>query len=250
MKKSQQDETQLKTLSVMDIAEICGVGRSTVSYWIAKKSLPAHRSGKKHLVSVKDLAIFLKSERQSVPQSLLELVGGIYSLPLRSFKKCWEYWANDLHGEKCQDCGVFNLQVDECFTARNNQGQQCQNDCHECKYFGEYYWPCVAFIHQIEKPATVFKELYLWSGNQALADICGVGVEKLIGAGIEDFIHPDSLRIVINYNKRRHKGDPSVPDRYQVFFTDKRGEKVRVNLSISPLKRPALTWLAVAEKEE
>ena len=232
----------------MDIAEICGVARSTVSYWIAKKSLPAHRSGKKHLVFIEDLVLFLKAEGQSVPQILSEQVGGIYPLPFRPFKHCWEYWANKPHGERCQDCSIYILQIDECFTARNNKGQQCQKDCHGCQYFGEYYGPRVAFIHQIEKPAAVFKDLYLWSGNQALAEICGISVEKLIGAGIEDFIHPDSLRMVINYNKRRHKGDPSVPDRYQTFFIDKSGEKIRVNLSISPLKRPAGTRLVVAER--
>ncbi|MCP4576229.1 MAG: helix-turn-helix domain-containing protein [Deltaproteobacteria bacterium] len=78
-------------LSVMEIAEICGVARSTVSYWISKKSLRAHRSGKKHLVSVDDLVPFLTSERESVPQALLEQVGVVYPQPFSVFKRCWEY---------------------------------------------------------------------------------------------------------------------------------------------------------------
>ncbi len=239
-----------QNLTVLDIAEICGVARSTVSYWIAKKSLPAHRSGKKHLISVKDLVLFLKSEIQSVPQALLEQVGGIYSLPLRSFKKCWEYWANNPHGEKCQDCGVFNLQVEECFTARNNRGQQCQNDCHECKYFGEYYWPCVAFIHQIEKPAAIFKDLYLWSGNKRFSELCGIDADKLIGAGVEEIVHPDSLQMVISYNKRRHQGDPTVPNRYTVFLNNGSGANIEVLLTINSLKNPKGTWLAMVERKE
>lgn len=62
---------KFQTLPVADIAEICGVARSTVSYWIAKRSLPAHRSGKKHMVFVEDLVLFLKSKRQSIPEVLL-----------------------------------------------------------------------------------------------------------------------------------------------------------------------------------
>ena len=64
-------------LSVIEIAKTCGVARSTVSYWISKKSLSARRSGKKHLVSVDDLVLFLTSERQAVPHALLELVGSL-----------------------------------------------------------------------------------------------------------------------------------------------------------------------------
>ena len=74
-------------LSVMEIADICGVARSTVSYWISKKSLPARRSGKKDLVSVDDLVLFLRSERQTVPHVLFEQVGGAYPQPFRSFKR-------------------------------------------------------------------------------------------------------------------------------------------------------------------
>ncbi|MCJ7776229.1 MAG: PAS domain-containing protein [Desulfobulbaceae bacterium] len=87
----------------------------------------------------------------------------------------------------------------------------------------------------------------MWSGNKAWAELCGVGVGELIGAGIEDFIHPDSLKTVISYNKRRNHGDPAVPDRYKVAFSPNGGGKIEVYLAISPLTRPANTWLAVAE---
>lgn len=90
----------------------------------------------------------------------------------------------------------------------------------------------------------------MWSANQAWADLCGIDVAQLIGAGIEEFVHPDSLKMVISYNKRRHQGDPSVPDRYKVFFGDKSGRKIEVYLSISPLIRPSGTWLAVAERND
>jgi excisionase family DNA binding protein len=239
-----------QSLSVVEIAEICGVARSTVSYWIAKKSLPARRSGKKHTVFVDDLVLFLKSEGQAIPQGLLEHVGGIYAQPFRPLKRCWEYWANDPHGTKCQHCGVLTRQICECFTVKDNQNDQRPINCHECQYFGEYYGPRVAFIHQIDKPVAVYKGLYLWSGNQAWADLSGVDVHELIGVGIEEIIHPDSLKMFISYDKRRQQGDPTVPDRYQVFLSDNRGRKIKVYLSISPLIRPSGTWLAVAERTE
>lgn len=235
-------------LSVMDIAHICGVARSTVSYWIAKKSLPAHRNGNKHMVSVADLVLFLKSEGQPVPQDLLEQVGGIYSRPFRPFKKCWEYWANEPHGTRCRDCSVFNYQVNECFTARHNHNVQCRIDCHECQFFSEYYGLRVAFIHQVKKPSAVYKDLYLWSGNRAWADLCGVDVGQLIGAGIEEFLYPDSLKSVISYNKMRVQGDPTVPDRFRVAFINKSDGKKDVYLTISSLISPAGTWLALAEE--
>lgn len=106
----------------------------------------------------------------------------------------------------------------------------------------------MAFIHQFHKPAAIYKDLYLWSGNKAWAELCGVEVEQLIGAGIEDFVHADSLKTIISYDKRRIQGDTAVPDRYQVAFRHKSGGKIGLYLAVSPLIRPAGTWLAVAEK--
>ncbi len=88
----------------------------------------------------------------------------------------------------------------------------------------------------------------MWSGNRAWAELCGVGVGELIGAGIEEFVHPDYLRTVISYDKRRVQGDPTVPDRYKVAFSPNGGGRIEAYLAISPLKRPANTWLAVAEE--
>jgi len=235
-------------LSVIDIAEICGMARSTISYWIAEKALPAHRSGKKHIVSVEDLVIFLQSDGRQVPKILLENIGGIYSQPFRPFQKCWEYWLNHSHEKNCLKCRVHKYQLSECFTAQGNQRLPCSVKCRECQYYYEYYGARVAFIHQMHIPAAIYKDLYLWSGNKAWADLCKVDQEQLIGAGVEEFIHPDSLKDVVNYNKRILQGDTSnVFYRHQVFFEGKNGSKIRTYLSISPLKRPSGTLLAIAE---
>lgn len=239
---------QAQMLSVINIAEICGVARSTVSYWIAEKALPANRIGKKHMISAEDLIIFLESDGRPVPQVLLENIGGIYSRPFRPFQNCWDYWAKDSHGEKCRECRVYNHRLRECFIVKGYQRHLCPIHCSECRYFHEYYGPRMAFIYQMEIPAAIYKDLYLWSGNKAWADLCGVDIEQLIGAGVEEFIHPDSLKIIVNYNKKIQQGVTSGVFRYNVFFETNNGGKIRANLSISPLIRPSGTWLALAEK--
>ena len=240
---------EIQYLSVIDVADICGVARSTVSYWISKKSLPARRSGKKDLVAANDLVLFLRAEKQSVPQALLELVGGIYPQPFRSFKRCWEYGARDCHSDGCQHCVVFELQIRECFTARHNQNRQCPISCHECRYFSEYYGLSMAFIHQISKPAAIYKDLYLWWGNRAWAEMWGVEVEELIGAGMEDFVHPGSLKTFIGYNKSLLQGDPVIPEGYRGTFNCKNGKKIEFYLTVTPLIRPGGVCLAIAERQ-
>jgi hypothetical protein len=236
-------------LSVMEIAGICGVARSTVSYWIAERSLPACRSGKRHMVSIKDLISFLESEGHPVPKSLMESSDEIYQRALKPFKSCWEYWAKDSHGEGCEKCPVFSRPQVACFTARQNPGQRCGIDCSECRYFYEHYAPLMSFIHQIKNPAAIYKDLYIWSGNRAWADLCGVNTKSLIGAGAEEFIHPESLKNIINYDKKIRMGDSSEVFRFGLCFTSKNEKKIKTDLSISPLKNPDGTWLAVVERQ-
>lgn len=240
---------KLQTLSVIDVAEVCGVARSTVYYWIARKYLPAHRSGSKQMVFVNDLVLFLKSQGFRVPQNLLKQIGGIYSQPFRSFKKCWEYWANEPHGTKCRDCNVFTFQINECFVAKNNQNKKRKVNCHKCQYFGEYYSPGLAFIHQLEKPAGVLKDLDMWSGNKAWAELCSVEIVSLIGVGIEEFIHPDSLKELIGFNKMLNQKDPALPDKLRVILISQNKVKIPVYLNIISLTVPAGTWLAVVERK-
>jgi excisionase family DNA binding protein len=237
-------------LTVMEIAKTCGVARSTVSYWISKKSLSARRSGKKHLVSVDDLVLFLTSERQTVPHALLEQVGGVYPQPFRPFKRCWEYWGNDSHGDRCRHCTVFELQIKECFTISRSSDRQCSINCHECQYFGEYYGLPVAFIHQIGKPAAVYKDLSIWTGNRAWAQLCAMEAEELIGVGMEEFVHPESLKMFIRYSKGRVQSNPTVPERYRGIFHSGKGGKIDAYLTVTSLLKPVGTCLAIAERAE
>ena len=233
----------------MDIAGLCGVARSTVSYWIAEKSLPARRFGKRYMVSVKDLITFLQSEGYPVPISILENIDGTYRSPLKPLKACWDYWGKDPHAEGCKDCVVFSRHFKACFTARYASGRKCPIDCSECQYFYEYYAPIMSFIDQIKSPAAIYKDLYIWSGNRAWAELCGVNIKNLIGAGAEEFIHPESLKNIINYDKKIRMGGGSEVFHFDLFFTTKGNKKIKTDLSISPLKNPDGTWLAVVEKQ-
>jgi hypothetical protein len=239
---------RLKRLSVIDISEICGVARSTVSYWIAKGRLPAQLLGKRHMVSVEDLAAFLESRGKPLPQTLLESLGGMCSQAMRPIRKCWDFWAGDEHGQNCQSCRVFHHQLAECFTARGTPGQRCPVQCHECPFFCEFYVPRISFVHQIGRPAAIYKDLCLWAGNGEWAALCGVEVDGLVGTGIEEYIHSDSLTSVISWSKRLSLGDNAVPFGCRAFFSGRNGEKVEAFLSISPLKMPSGTVLALAER--
>ena len=131
-----------------------------------------------------------------------------------------------------------------------NPNRQCPISCHECQYFSEYYGLPVAFIYQIGKPAAVYKDLSIWTGNMAWAHLCAVGVEDLIGMGIEEFVHSDSLKTFISYNKGRVQGNPTVPEKYRGIFRNRNGGKIDVYLTVTPLLRPAGTCLAIAERAE
>ena len=107
----------------------------------------------------------------------------------------------------------------------------------------------MSFIDQIKNPAAIYKDLYIWSANRAWAEMCGVNTKNLIGAGAEEFIHPESLKNIINYDKKIRMGGSSEVFRFDLFFSTRNNKKIRTDLSISPLKSPDGTWLAVVEKQ-
>ena len=237
-------ETQ--KLSVLNISEICDVARSTASYWITQKGLPAYRSGNKFWVSIKDLIFFLESNGRPVPQVLVEGLGGVFSYPFKTHQNCWEYWQKDQHGENCESCEVYKYQIHECFTLRNGR-EKCSVHCSSCQYFYEHYTQYTSFIHQLSMPATILKDMYIWSGNKAWADLCGVDIDRLIGLGIEEIIHPESIKIIINFNKKIKQSENNSLLKSLVYFEDPNGEKINVNLAMTGLKKPKWTYLAVAE---
>lgn len=237
-------ETHL--LSILNISEICDVARSTVSYWIARKGLSAHRSGNKFMVAVDDLVVFLESTGRSVPEGLVGCDGGVFPHTFRPFVNCWEYWKKDSHGENCENCLVFKYHIAECFTVKNSRNE-CPTECPKCQYYYEHYARYTAFIHQMSMPAAVFKDMYIWTGNRAWAELCGVEADSLIGLGIEEIVHPESIRNIINFNKRIKQEENAEFIKSTIYFEDQQGKKISARLTITPLTKPEGACFAIAE---
>jgi PAS domain S-box-containing protein len=238
-------DTQM--LSVLNISEICEVARSTASYWITSKGLPAKRSGNKFLVSTKDLIIFLESIGRPIPQALVEGLGGVFSHPFKPYLNCWEYWQKDKHGENCFSCEVQRYQINECFTLKGNRAK-CPGECSGCHYFFEHYTRNISFIHQMPMPAAVIKDMYIWSGNNAWAELCGTDIDKLIGLGIEEIIHPESIKVIINFSKKLKSGENRGFLKSEVCFENRNGKKITVNLAMTSLKEPKGAYFAIADQ--
>ncbi|NLA73929.1 MAG: PAS domain S-box protein [Deltaproteobacteria bacterium] len=234
-------------LSVLDISQICDVARSTASYWITSKGLPARRSGNKFLVSTQDLIIFLESINRPIPQALVEGLGGVFSHPLKPYQNCWEYWQKDSQGKDCWNCEVQRNQINECFTFKGTMSM-CPGECSGCQYFFDHYTRNISFIHQMPMAAAIIKDMYIWSGNNAWAELCGTDIDKLIGLGIEEIIHPESIKVVINFSKKLKRGESKGFLKSKVCFENGNGKKITINLAMASLKEPKGAYFAIAEQ--
>jgi len=241
--------TPPKTLSVTQAANLLGIGRTTVGYWIRTKKLHADRVGRNYTISVDALGFFLKSNGHTIPPELADahLSGPFF----RNFQPCWQYWQESGHDRNCENCVSFKNQRDLCFTTRNSGSLQCPHSCNECKYYQEIYLPRIQLIYQFDLPAALLRDFSFWGGNAKWAELCGVSERDLIGLGIESVIHPESLETVISDVKKRNFGHPEVPRTYSVFLKNielcKDGDKLAVIISLYPLRDPAGTLLVLAE---
>lgn len=234
-------------LSVSQVASLCGVGHSTVGYWVRGNKLRAHRVGNQYSIPVGELVLYLKSKGQEIPD---ELAGVGAQLPdIRAFPNCWQYFRGTADRHECDNCLVFKNRVEICFTGKETGSPQCPTDCPDCKYYIETYLPKVQFIHRISSPAAISRGFYLWGGNNPWAKLCGVDEGDLPGMGIEQIFHPDSLPMIIAGIKKRTLGDPSVPKSYKTFFKNDKKGKIAVRISVYGLDDPAEALLFLAEPE-
>ena len=187
-------------LSVAEAARLFGMSRGTVGYWIRKKGLHAIRTGRRYRISVEDLLFFLKSTGHKIPRGLggEELRGPIF----KTVQKCMQYWQGSEHGNCCKDCTVFINQLEICFAARGSRSLKCNVPCNECQYYQEIIQPIISFVHQIDFPAAVYNESYLWGGNRKWAELCNVPENDLPGMGIEQVVHGDSLGTIIRSRRK------------------------------------------------
>lgn len=234
-------------LSVSQVAALCGVGHSTVGYWVRTYKLRAHRVGNQYLIPVEELVLYLKSKGQKIPD---ELAGVGAQLPdIRAFPNCWQYFRGTADRHECDNCLVFKNRVEPCFTGKETGSPQCPTDCPDCKYYIESYLPKVQFIHRISSPAAIARGFYLWGGNNPWAKLCGVDEGNLPGMGIEQVFHPDSLPMIIAGIKKRTLGDPSVPKSHRTFFKNDEKGKIAVHISVYGLDDPAEALLFLTEPE-
>lgn len=234
-------------LSVTQTASLCRVGRTTIGYWIRKKKLHANRVGRNYSIPVEELLFFLKSTGQKIPDELAK--GNLRGPSFRTIQNCWQFWQGSAHVQNCNDCIVFKNQLETCFTARGGVSLCGSNACDECLYYQETYLSRIKFIHQIDLPAGIFRELCFWGGNRRLAELCGIQEKDLVGMGIERMVHPESLEAVISDAKKMALGDTRVVGTKSIFLKKDPYGKIRVFFSAYPLSKPVGAFLMLSEPE-
>jgi len=228
--------------SVKEVADGCGVGRSTVGYWIRSGKLRADRVGRDYVVPEQDLLCFLNISGKSVPAWLQ---GGLQGKPaFPSFRFCWEFRSEK--GEKASECGgcmVKRKQTRACFAGCRHVVPGREIHCHRCRYYVEHVQPRIGLIHQFAAPAAVYEGLHIWGANERFREMTGFLEAEVPGLGIERLFHADSLERVISNIRLRALGNPDVPTHYEVFIKNVRKEKGRVNICVTPLEEPDGTFL-------
>ncbi len=201
--------------------------------------------GRNYTIPVEELIFFLKTSGQPIPES----IGGkgLRGPYFRSMQKCWQLLKKSEHAKDCQECTVFNNELEVCFTGKETSTFGCKNGCHECEYYLEVYHSRIQFIHQIAFPAAVYKDMFFWGSNEMWAELCGVKINEMVGMGIEQFYHPDSLGMVISNNNKRSLKDPSSPRTDVVYIRTASAEKQKLSITHYALNEPVKAWLLLAE---
>lgn len=233
-----------RRLSVTEIAQWCGVGRSTVGYWIRSGKLQADRVGRDYAVPTQDLFHFLNATGRAVPDWLREVVHCRSSF--QPFRFCWEARKEEDGAAGCTECMVYRKRLRACFTGRCHialPGREIH--CSRCRYYLEHVAPRIDFIHQIAQPAAVYEDLYIWGANSRFSERTGIVPEDLPGFDMERLIHPESLGTVITNIKARALGDENIPSRYPIRVKGVQGDQALVEICIVPLEEPEGTFLVL-----
>lgn len=236
-----------KDISVTQASKLCGVGRTTVGYWIRAKKLRADRAGRNYSIPVEELLFFLESTGQKIPP---EIAATNSKRPFfRRFQHCWEFWQGGTVAHACKNCLTFKNRLRVCFQAKNNPFLGCQESCNECSYFQDIYLPKIQFVHQIKMPAAVCKDMYFWIANSRLAKLCDTREDNFVGMGVEQVIHPSSLEELISETKKIALGTPEAQNRYRIFFKKKPHGKLGVRMTLYSLNDPTGAFLMLVEPE-
>jgi len=232
--------------TVAQCASLCSVSRGTVHYWIKKGKLQAIRRGKTYTVPGPELLLFLKNTKRPVPGALSR---GFSDSPLFSLHKpCWETGHGNPGGNPCRNCLVFQKGIDLCLSAKGSSGIQCPTSCIQCRYYQDVLFPKIQFVHQLEVPAVVVKDLLFLAANSAFADMCRLKPEAIPGLGAERILHPDSLPKVLKNARLRSLNDREVPRNYHVFARTKINGRTPARVTVYPLNEPSGAYLVLGEE--
>jgi excisionase family DNA binding protein len=235
-----------KTLSVSKAAALCGVGRTTVGYWIRTKKLYARRVGRNYIIPVEDLLLFLENSGQQVP---VELSRQKANRPIfRSFQNCWQHFEGSRHVRNCGECIAFKNQLEACFSARDSGQLRC-SECYQCSYYLETINPRIQFIHQINMPAAVIKDFHLWGGNEHCAELCEVQPRDLVGMAIEKIVHANSLAKIIGAIRKMMLGNLAFENSCRIYVYNSQDGRRKIQVSIYPLREPEGVFLVLGMPE-
>lgn len=235
------------TISVTRAATLCGVGRTTVGYWIRSGKLRAVRTGRNYAIPIEELVYFLKAAGQRIPESLTH--GGGLAPSFRALQPCWEFFKGSAHGRQCHRCIVRKRRLSTCFTARYTDGLACPDACGACRHFITTYNERVQFVHQINMPAAIFRGMVLWAANAAWGRLCGRGEADIIGMGLERMVHADALEMLIADNRKRALGLPHAPRLFNLGLKHRAGRKVDIATWVYPLAEPAEAFLMIGDED-
>ncbi|MFC1867915.1 excisionase family DNA-binding protein [Thermodesulfobacteriota bacterium] len=230
-------------ISVSQAAELCNVNRNTIGLWIRSGKLSANRVGRNYSIPREDLIFFLKSTGQKIPEEFGQehLSGSCFP----SFQNCWQYFKSSEGHRECENCIVFKNQMKVCFLGRDSKEIKCEQDCYSCQYYQKIYLSRMQFIEQIDSPAAICKDLHFWAVNSRWEDLCDLPRHTMVGMGLENIYHPDSLGNVISNKKMREMKDPWAPRVDRVFIQTKTYKKLSVQIFVYPLTEPPGTWLLI-----
>lgn len=238
----------LKTLSVREVATLCGVNRNTVGYWCRSGKIHAHRVGKKYLIPTKDLRLFLELSGRDIPEGL-----HLENPSARIFKTiepCWEYFHKTPHGDECKDCRIFQKGMNVCFISRGFGISNCSEGCYECDYFRDLYLPRIQMVHQIAIPAFIYMDFHFWGGNRGGAELCGLEMDEILGMGMEELIHRDSLEFLLHKSRMLDLKERPSFKTFTLYFKNQNQDKIRVEAIFSSLHEPDGAWLVLVKRKE
>ncbi len=235
---------KFESLSVQQVATLCGVNRNTVGYWCRSGKIHSRRVGKKYVIPAEDLRLFLESAGRPVPEELYR--ENPMARAFKTVSACWEYYEGTHHGRECKKCGILHNRLIYCFIGRRLDNFNCPQNCYKCEYFAKTYLPRIQIVHQIVTPAFVYKEFYFLGANSSGARLCGFDAGEILGMGVEELVHRDSLESLLH--EFRTIGlkplEPSGP--FTIYLKSRNQEKVGVKALLYPLHEPENAWLVLA----